>query len=93
MVHFMNLFETEDDEDEQSSIQYQLMDKSVVCGEALDHKERGEDSQINAYFTLSHPKISSHEGGWCVPNSAEERKNISAEAYKGGDVLNLEILN
>ena len=54
MVHFMNLFEIEDDEDEQSCSQSQLMDKSVVCNEALDHKERGEGSQINASFNLSH---------------------------------------
>ena len=61
MVHFMNLFETKDDEDKKSSIQSHLMEKSVVCNEELDHKERGEGSQINSSFNLSHPKISSHE--------------------------------
>ena len=54
MVHFMNLFEIEDDEDEQSCSQYQLMQKSMVCNEILDHKGRGEGSQINADFNLSH---------------------------------------
>ena len=54
MVHFMNLFEIEGDEDEQSSNQSQLIDESVVCNDVLDHKERGEGSQINDSFNISH---------------------------------------
>ena len=65
----------------------------MVFNEALDHKERGEGSQIIASFNLSHPKISSLEGGWCVPDSAGGKNDISAEAYKEGKVLNSENLN
>ena len=65
----------------------------MVCNEALDHKERAEGSQINASFDLSHPKISSQEGGWCVPDSAGEMNDISTEAYKKGEVLNSGSLN
>ena len=93
MVHFMNLFEIEDDEDEQSCNQSQLMDKSVVCNEALDHKERGEGSQINASFNLSHSEISSHKEGLCLLDSVGENNDNSTEAYKEGEVLNSEILN
>ena len=43
----MNLFETKDVQDEQTSSQSQLMGESMICNEALGHKERGRDSQIN----------------------------------------------
>ena len=66
MVHFMNLFEIEDDEDEQSCSPSQLMDRSVVCNEELDYKERGKVSQINASLNLSHSEISSQEEGFCL---------------------------
>ena len=65
----------------------------MVCNEALDHRERVEGSQLNSSFNLSHPKISSHEEGWCVPVSTGENNDISVEAYKEGEVLNSEILN
>ena len=38
MENFMNFLEVEDEEDEQSCSQYQLMEKSVVCNVALDQK-------------------------------------------------------
>ena len=69
------------------------MDKSVFCNEALDHKERGEGSQINASFNLSHSEISSHKEGLGLLDSVGEKDDISAEAYKEGEVLNSEILN
>ena len=50
----MDFLEVEDDDDEQSCSQSQLMEKSVVFNEALDHKERGEGSQINASLKLSY---------------------------------------
>ena len=59
----------------------------------MDPEERGRYSQINASFDLSHPKISSQEGGWCVPDYAGEMNDISTEAYKEGEVLNSESLN
>ena len=69
------------------------MKKLVGCNEALYHKERGEGSQINNSFNLSHSEISYHEEGLCVLDSAGEKNDISAEAYKEGEVLNSEILN
>ena len=59
----------------------------------MDHKERGEGSQINASFNLSHSEISSHKEGLCLLDSVGEKNDISAEAYKEGEVLNSEILN
>ena len=93
MVHFMNMFEIEDDEDEQSCSPSPLMDRSVVCNKASDYKERGEGSQINTFLKFSHSEISSHEEGLCVPDSAGEKNDMSAKAYKKGEVLNSEILN
>ena len=44
MENFMNLLEVEDEEDEQSCSQSQHVEKSVVCNEELDYKERGKGS-------------------------------------------------
>ena len=83
----------EDEEDEKSCIQFQLVEKSAFCNEELDHKERGEGSQINASLNLSHSSISSQEEAVCLLDSIGEKNDIFAEAYKEGEVLNSEILN
>ena len=89
----MKFLEVEDDEDEQSCSQSQLMEKSVVYNEALDHKERGEVPQIEASLNISLSSISSQEEGVCLLDSIGEKNDISAEAYKKGEVLNPKFLN
>ena len=69
------------------------MEKSVVCNEALDHKERGEGSQINAYLNLSHSSISSQEEGVYLLDYVEEQNDISFEVLEKNEVVNSEILN
>ena len=54
MENLMDLLEVEDDKDEQSWSQSQLMEKSVVFNKALDQKYRVDGSQINASSNLSH---------------------------------------
>ena len=89
----MNFLEVEDEEDEQLCSESQHVEKSMVCNEELDCKERGKGSQINASYNLSHSEISSQEEGLCLLDSIGEKNDISAEAYKEGEVLNSEILN
>ena len=94
MVHFMNLFETEDEEEEKSSSQSQLMGEPMVCNKVLDHIERGEGSQSNSSLSHSHSEFSSfHKEGLCWLDSVGRKNNISVEACKEGEVLNSEILN
>ena len=83
----------EDEKDEQSCSQSQHVEKSVVCNEELDYKERGKGSQINASFNLSHSEISSQEEGFCLLDSIGEKNDISVEAFKEGESLNSRILN
>ena len=59
----------------------------------LDHKARGEGSQINASFNLSHSEISSHKEGLRLLDCVGEKDDVSAEAYKEGEVLNSKFLN
>ena len=65
----------------------------MVYNKAFDHKERGEGSQLNASFNPSHSEISSHKEGLCLFDSVGEKDDISAEAYKEGEVSDSEILN
>ena len=65
----------------------------MVFNEVLDHKERGEGSQINVSFNILHSKISSHKEGLCWIDYVGRRNDISAKACKEGEVLNSEILN
>ena len=65
----------------------------MVCNEVLDHKDRGEGSQINASLSPSHSKISSHKEGLCWLDSGGKKNNISVEACKEGEALNSEIWN
>ena len=92
MENFMNFLGVEDEEDEQSCNEYQLVGKSVVCNEELDYKERDKGSQINASY-FSNSEISSQEERFCLLDSIGEKNDISAKAYKEGEVLNSEILN
>ena len=78
----MNFLEVEDDEGEQSCIQSQLMEKSVVCNEALDHKEGGEGSQISVSLNLSHSSISSQEEGVYLLDYVEEQNDIYFEVLE-----------
>ena len=88
MENFMDFLEVEDDEDEQSCSQSQLMEKSMVCNEALDHKERGEGCQINASLNISHSSISSQEEGVYLLDYVEEQNDISFEVLEKNEVLN-----
>ena len=56
----------------------------MVFNEVLDHKARGEGSQINASLSPSHSKISSHKEGLCWLDYVGKKNDISAEAYKEG---------
>ena len=58
----------------------------------MGHEEGSKGSQTNVSFDLSHSKISPHKEGLCLLDSNGEGNNISAEAYKEGKVLALEIL-
>ena len=93
MENFMNLLDVEDEHEEKSGNQFQHVEKRTIYNEELDHKERGEGSQINASLNLSHLEISSQEEGFCLLDSIGEKNDISAKAYKEGEVLNSEILN
>ena len=62
------------------------MEKSLVCNEELDYKERGKGSQIKSSLNLSHSEMSSQEEGFCLLDSIGENNDISAEAYKEGEV-------
>ena len=63
MVHFINLFGTENDKNEQSCNPSQVIETSRVCDEALGHEEEGKGSQINSFFNFSPSGISSHKEG------------------------------
>ena len=65
----------------------------MVCNEALDHKERGEGSQINSSLNLSHSSISSQEEGVYLLDYIEEQNDISFRVLGKNEVLNSEILN
>ena len=93
MENLMNFLEVEDDEDEQSCSQSQLMEKLVVCNGALDQKERGGGFQINASFNLSHSSISSQEEGVYVLDYVEEQNDTLFEVLEKNEVVNSKILN
>ena len=57
------------------------------------HKKNHTILRIHASFNLSHSEISSHKEGLGLLDSIGEKDDISAEAYKEGEVLNSEILN
>ena len=69
------------------------MEKIVVCNEALDHKERGKVSQINASWNLSHSSISSQEEGVYLLDYVEEQNDTLFEVLEKNEVVNSEILN
>ena len=57
------------------------------------HNKNHTILRIHSYFNLSHSKISSHKEGLCLIDYVGEKDDISAKAYKEGEVLNSEILN
>ena len=59
----------------------------------MGHKEGGNSSKINSYFEFLRLGISPHREGLCLLDNAEERDDLHAEAYKEGEVLDLEVLN
>ena len=69
------------------------MEKSVVCNEALDHKERGEVPQIEDSLNISLSSISSQEEGVYLLDYVEEQNDISFEVLEKNEVLNSENLN
>ena len=84
----MNFLEVEDEEGEQSCIHSQHVEKSVVCNEELDYKERGKGSQINASLNISQSSISSQGEGVYLPDYVEEQNDISFEVIEKNEVLN-----
>ena len=69
------------------------MKNSVVWNEALDHKERGEGSRINASLNISHESISPQEEGVYLLDYIEEQNDISFGVLGKNEVVNSEILN